>query len=135
MYEDGTSIEAIVETLGLDRSTIFRHLDRLGLQRRGGRKLDEEMVRSAAARYETGETLSQIGQDLGVHGDTIRAALVRIGVEIRVAVRPTRPRKLSSMQVAECSRRREEGETLQSLANEFGLHRETLRRSLNKLQE
>ncbi len=130
LYESGVSVEDIVEILGVDRSTVFRHLDKLDIQRRGGRKLDDEAVRQAATRYETGETLSQIGHDLGVHGDTVRAALLRVGVEIRPAVRPTRPQKLSPAQVAECACRYEKGETLQSLADEFGVHRETLRRSL-----
>ncbi len=129
LYTSGASVEDIVEILGVDRSTVFRHLDKLDIQRRGGRKLDEKAVRQAATRYQAGETLSQIGLGLGVHGDTVRAALVREGVEIRAVIRPTRPRKLSPTQVAECSRRRAEGETLQSLADELGVHRETLRRS------
>jgi len=114
----------------MDRSTVFRHLDRLEVQRRGGRRLTTEDVRAAAEKYSTGCTLKAIGQELGVHGDTVRRALVDAGVVIRPAARPVKPRRLSAEQIEDCRRRRESGETLQALVDEVGVSRETLRRAL-----
>ncbi len=87
-------------------------------------------VKAAVQRYEAGETLKAIGKDLGVHGDTVRRALVKAGVSIRPPVRPNKPHKLSLQQVDSCRRRRASGETLQALADEMGVNRETLRRAL-----
>ena len=130
LYLGGMPFTDIVDELGMERSSVHRHLDRLEVERRGGSKLTTSDVKIAVERYEAGETLKAIGRDLGVHGDTVRRALVKAGVEIRQPARPDRPRKLTVTQVEECRRRRASGETLQSLANEHGVNRETLRRAL-----
>jgi hypothetical protein len=133
MYAVGVAVDTIAMAMDVDRSTVFRHL-RLGdkIIRRGGPKLTEHDVDRAIGLYERGETLKSIGVGLGVHGDTVRRALVIRGVVIGSVARATRPRKLDVDSVSDCRRRLEAGEKLTSLASEYEVSRETIRRSIDR---
>lgn len=48
-----------------------------------GRRVDDATGQVIAARYLSGETMTAIGQDLGLGGKTVRNVLKRMGVELR----------------------------------------------------
>jgi len=84
-YVRGDSVEELIVAYGVNRTTVYAHLDRNGIQRpKGVGKLSAEEVRHAAGLYKDGP-LSAIAGEFGVGEETVRRALRRLGV-------PTAPR-------------------------------------------
>jgi hypothetical protein len=62
----------------------IHHLDRAGIaRRRVVRKMTDESVALAAARYEQGASLAVVASEFGVHQRTLAMELRRAGVLIR----------------------------------------------------
>jgi len=86
-YVEGSSIDSLVERLGVNRTTIINHLERRGIERRKSvRKMTDRSVRQAARRYEVGESLKVVAAQFGVDARTLAREFDRASV-------PTRPRR------------------------------------------
>ena len=82
LYRDGLTIMQVCQRVRVHRTTILRHLSRLGVET-GHRKLSNVDVAECAIRYEAGETCRQIAVDYGAHPDTVRRRLIDFGVSMR----------------------------------------------------
>jgi len=79
-YVRGASVEELIAAHGVNRTTVYAHLDRNGIERRiGAGKLSAEQVRHASELYKNGRTVSAIALDLGVGEESVRRALRRTG--------------------------------------------------------
>jgi hypothetical protein len=86
-YIDGSSIDALARSHGVNRTTIITHLDQHGVpRRRVVRKMTDVQVAEAAARYRQGHSLATIADQFDVHTRTV-------GREFRKAGVPIRPRR------------------------------------------
>lgn len=84
LYRQGLSIDALACRYEVDRTTVIHHLDRAGIaRRRVVRKMTDESVTLAAARYEQGASLTLVANEFGVHQRTLAIELRRAGVSIR----------------------------------------------------
>jgi hypothetical protein len=81
-YQQGETVRVIAVSLGVDRTTVSRHLRLQGVRLRG-RPLSERQVKRATSSYRRGASLAVIGQDLGVDSTTVWRALVKAGVPMR----------------------------------------------------
>lgn len=81
-FEAGMTITQIAEATGWNRTTIQRHLKRHNVNT-GHRKLDPSTAEEIAHRYLAGASTSELGEDYGVHQDTIRRSLIAYGITIR----------------------------------------------------
>jgi hypothetical protein len=83
-YLDGSSIDALAASLGVNRTTIISHLDRRGIDRRKAvRKMNNRSVLEAARHYGAGESLKVVAARFDVDARTLARELLRIGVPIR----------------------------------------------------
>lgn len=90
MYEAGSSVPTVAESLGINRETVLLHLERRGVRRRASvRKLTDEDVREAAEAYEAGCSMSSLTSRFAVDAATLRRELSLAGVALR---RPGRPK-------------------------------------------
>lgn len=81
-YAAGETTTALAQEYGVAKSTIIGILrDRNVVMRR--QPLTAEQVREAARLYESGLSLSQVAQQLKVNQETMRAAIIGAGVELR----------------------------------------------------
>jgi AraC-like DNA-binding protein len=86
-YLAGSSLDALAREYRVHRTTVIRHLDRLGVpRRRVVRKLTDEAVAWAAARYREGASLAVVSGEFGVHQRTLAR-------EFRGADMSIRPRR------------------------------------------
>ena len=86
-YLAGSSIESLASQLQVNRTTIIRHLDRRGVQRRKVvRKMTDRSVREAASLCDEGLSLETVAARLGVDARTLAR-------ELRAAAHPIRPRR------------------------------------------
>ena len=84
-YLDGTSIDALAASLGVNRTTIISHLDRRGTARRKSvRKMTDGSVLEAAKHYAEGESLKVVAVRLDVDPRTLAREFQRAGVPIRL---------------------------------------------------
>jgi len=84
LYRDGSSIDALARRYEIHRTTVIHHLDQLGVaRRRVVRKMTDESVVLAAARYEQGASLAVVASEFGVHQRTLARELRRAGAAIR----------------------------------------------------
>ncbi len=83
-YLDGSSIDALATSIGVNRTTIITHLDRRGIaRRRSVRKMTDRSVRQAAKRYEAGESLKVVASRFDVDARTLAREFRRAGIETR----------------------------------------------------
>ncbi|HMQ25177.1 MAG TPA: helix-turn-helix domain-containing protein [Acidimicrobiales bacterium] len=84
-YQDGETAELLATAFQIHRTTVTGHLQRNGIQRRGGgrRVLAADDVQVAVELYETGQSLASIGRQFDVHHTTVARELQQAGVEIR----------------------------------------------------
>jgi DNA invertase Pin-like site-specific DNA recombinase len=83
-YCRGASVEELILAYGVNRSTVYAHLDRNGIQRpRGVGRLSAEQVHQAAGLHKSGHPVPGIALKFGVGEETVRRALRRIGVQLR----------------------------------------------------
>ncbi|HEX4492092.1 MAG TPA: helix-turn-helix domain containing protein [Acidimicrobiia bacterium] len=78
---DGESIAELAARFGIHRTTVMKHLDRAGVERRAG--VIERHLERARTLYESGLSLAKVGEHFGVDGETVRQSLKRAGVVIR----------------------------------------------------
>jgi len=88
-YEAGETSTALAEAYGVAKSTI------LGILRANSvvvrrQPLTPQQVSEAARLYESGLSLSEAAERLGVNQETMRVAIINVGVELR---QPTGGRK------------------------------------------
>jgi transposase-like protein len=79
-YVRGASVDELIAAHGVNRTTVYAHLDRNGIERRtGAGKLSADQVRRAADLHEHGQAMSTIALEFGVGEETVRRALRRPG--------------------------------------------------------
>ena len=83
-YRDGSSIDELARRYEVHRTTVIHHLDEARITRRRViRKMTDESVALAAARYEQGASLAVVASDFGVHQRTLARELRHFGACIR----------------------------------------------------
>ncbi|MBL8777322.1 MAG: helix-turn-helix domain-containing protein [Acidimicrobiales bacterium] len=84
-YQAGETADLLAAAFQIHRTTVTSHLERNGIQRRGGgrRVLAADDVQVAAELYEGGQSLASIGRQFDVHHTTVANELRQAGVEIR----------------------------------------------------
>jgi DNA-directed RNA polymerase specialized sigma24 family protein len=80
-YLTGTPINDLANEFGIHRSTVMKHVQRVGLQRR--QKLLADRIDEACRLYQQGWSLRRIGTRFDVHANTVRRALANADVQIR----------------------------------------------------
>ena len=86
-YIDGSSIDELARSYGVNRTTIITHLDTRGVpRRRVVRKMTDTLVADAAAMYRDGHSLATVADEFKVDTRTL-------GREFRKAGIPIRPRQ------------------------------------------
>ena len=90
-YAQGdVNVRQLAALFGINRETAMLHLRRRGVPSRATvRRLDDDLVGEAAARYVAGEAMASLCQDLGIAASTLRRELTKAGIPLR---RPGRPR-------------------------------------------
>lgn len=81
-YLSGMSLRQVGESFGVNRTTVSRILNQVGIARRG-KKLGEKEVSRAIKLYESGLSLAAVGRALGVKENSIRHQFKKAGVKIR----------------------------------------------------
>ena len=72
-YCRGASVEELILAYGVNRSTVYAHLDRNGIQRpRGAGRLSAEQVHHAAGLHKSGHPVPAIALKFGVGKETVR---------------------------------------------------------------
>ncbi len=83
-YREGASIDGLARRYGIHRTTVIHHLDQARIvRRRVVRKMNDETVTRAAARYGEGVSLAVAAAEFGVHTRTLVREFRRAGVAIR----------------------------------------------------
>jgi transposase-like protein len=86
-YVNGSSIDELARSHGVNRTTIIKHLDQHGVSRRRVvRKMTDTPVAEAAAMYRDGHSLKTVANKFNVDTRTL-------GREFRKAGVPIRPRR------------------------------------------
>jgi transposase-like protein len=86
-YLNGSSIDELAQSHGVNRTTIIKHLDNEGVpRRRVVRKMTDAQVAEAAAMYRDGHSLATVADQFNVDARTL-------GREFRKADVPIRPRR------------------------------------------
>jgi transposase-like protein len=87
MYRESGSVPAVAAKLGVAFETARRWLLEAGVELRPkGRPsatADRLNPTELAARYQSGESIAQLGRRYGVSPATIRSRLIDVGVELR----------------------------------------------------
>ena len=84
LYREGLSIDGLARRYEVHRTTVIHHLDQEGTaRRRVVRKMTDESVATAAARYEQGASLAVVASQFGVHQRTLARELRRAKASIR----------------------------------------------------
>jgi transposase-like protein len=72
-YQAGSTVRQLAGRLGINRTTVSEHLERLGIPRRANqRKLSNQLVAEAKQLYESGQSLAALGARFDVHSETVR---------------------------------------------------------------
>ncbi len=83
-YVEGHSIDELAQKYGVNRTTVISHLDKRGIERRRVvRKMTDELVRDAAADYESGASLAVVARRFEIDGRTLGREFRKAGVEVR----------------------------------------------------
>ena len=84
LHREGASIAGLARRYEVHRTTVIYHLDQAGISRqRVIRKMTDESVALAAARYEQGASLALVAGEFGVHQRTLAREFRRAGASIR----------------------------------------------------
>jgi DNA invertase Pin-like site-specific DNA recombinase len=81
-YQAGVEIQALAHAYRINRSTVYNHIRRAGLQRRRP-LLSPTDVDRAVEMYANGQSLLTISKAFDTTGNTIRLALTKRGVGMR----------------------------------------------------
>lgn len=116
----------IAASYGMSGRTLFRLLDRFGIERNGGTRRELPLPSEEIARAYVHERrqIQDIAAELNVNPGTISRRLREVGIRVPLGQRPL------DLPEREIRRRRAAGETLTSLAHEFGASAPTIRRRL-----
>jgi uncharacterized protein (DUF433 family) len=83
-YVAGATIEDLAVTYGVNRTTVYAHLDRAGADRpTRGRRLSEPQIRQAVETYGAGASISALAAEFCVDEETVRRAFRCAGVRLR----------------------------------------------------
>jgi len=81
-YRVGATIYQLATEFRIHRSTVSLLLERQRIPRRN-RPLSPTQIEQARVLYVTGQSLAKVGRQLGCDANTVRLALVRVGVRMR----------------------------------------------------
>jgi site-specific DNA recombinase len=81
-YKAGATVYQLAERFGIHRETVSLLLERERIPRRN-RPLSPVQIEQARELYATGQSLAKVGGQLGCDANTVRIALVRVGVRMR----------------------------------------------------
>ena len=82
-YLDGTSIDALARAVGVNRTTIIRHLDQKAVpRRRVVRKMTDAQVAKAALKSLAGNSLTTVAEEFRIHTRTVAREFRKAGVAI-----------------------------------------------------
>jgi DNA-directed RNA polymerase specialized sigma24 family protein len=81
-YVAGSTVYELADQFGVHRHTVSEILERHGVARRHQR-LSPEQLDLVCTLYESGLSLTKVGNRLGRPAETVRQALIKAGVEIR----------------------------------------------------
>lgn len=102
-YVNGMRVVELSRKYGLHRSTVYRHLQKHGLERRSY-PLDDVGVDRARELYETGYTLAEVAEFVGSSCRTVRETFVARGISRRAPLESTKkqrePRSLNRLNIA-----------------------------------
>jgi len=87
-YLAGATALALAGKHSIHRTTVLALLERHQVARRG-RVLTPDHIKRAVSSYASGSSCASIGRELRVNPETVRQALLKVGVAMR---RPGRPR-------------------------------------------
>lgn len=92
LRQDGAEINDLAARFGLSRSAVMANLERAGVpgRRWPGRTLSPDELMLARELYESGLSLADVGEQLGVDRRYLRRALPAQGVTIRAPGRQSR---------------------------------------------
>lgn len=131
-YEAGESVRSIARRLGIRTNRVTQVLDEADVQLHPGgrRRFSDEQAAEFARAYQTGQSLTEIGQRHGVAANVIRGYLIRSGVTIRPVGAPafwTEERKAAALDLYR------DGSTIKDIAEILGCGRDTVSRTLREL--
>ncbi|WP_146073556.1 hypothetical protein [Amycolatopsis sp. CA-126428] len=81
-FKAGASMQKLADRFGVDRTTILRRLQGLGLRTRFS-KLEPDDVQVAAELYRSGWTIDELARLHHVAASTVRAYMLDAGVALR----------------------------------------------------
>jgi len=81
-YEAGATVYQLANDFRIHRATVSLLLERKRVPRRN-RPLSPARIEQARVLYATGQSLAKVGSQLGCDANTVRLALVRVGVRMR----------------------------------------------------
>lgn len=83
-YQAGATISQLAVDLGIHRTTVAAHLDRLGVPRHGEQSAwDDDSLKEAAELYAAGLSLADVGDQFGIDAQTVANRFRRAGVAVR----------------------------------------------------
>jgi transposase-like protein len=94
-------------------------------------KVTDDQARSAAARFNAGERMSDLAAEYGCNVKTLRKAMRRIGYDS--SKRPTPPKKMTPEMTARLIELYDAGVTHEAIKEQLGLSRYTIHYALKKL--
>lgn len=132
-YRQGATLTELAKAYGVSVNSILRVMDARGEKRRASRpkagvsrilsaKTEAEILR----RNQAGESLRSIAASLGISRGAVTGALQRQSAQPSGPPRGPRP----DLSVDEIARRHAAGESVQALADEYGVSQVTIRRRL-----
>ena len=81
-YKVGATVYQLAERFRIHRGSVSLLLERQRVPRRN-RPLSLAQIEQARVLYSTGQSLAKVGNQLGCDANTVRLALVRVGVRMR----------------------------------------------------
>ena len=83
-YVEGSTLNEIASLYSIHRTTVIRHLDRLGIvRRRNNRKMTDRDVKIATDQYRRGLSLREVAAGFEVDASTLAREFRHAGVPIR----------------------------------------------------
>ena len=81
-YQSGATVYELADQFGVHRHTVSDILERNDVPRRY-QKLSSEQIETARSLYRSGLSLTKIGHQVDRSAETIRQALLRVGIQMR----------------------------------------------------
>ncbi|MBE4790334.1 helix-turn-helix domain-containing protein [Streptomyces caniscabiei] len=132
-YDAGESVLPIAEAYGVSTPVIYRILREQGRTLRLPRTTPQQRD-AVVALYQTGLSDTEVAKRLGLSRTTVRKIVAEAGVK-RLTPQQLAQKEVHSPVMREIVRRRQAGETVRSLATEYGIARNTLARRLARAQD